>query len=515
MLVILFALCIACSISWQFSTFYRSRLAGFPGPISRKFTDIFQFVDAFKGQTVKYLQECHQRYGKVVQIGPRTVSISDPAMIPLIYGIRNPLPKSHHWSVWENEFNGKLVPSVLYAQETSKHGMLKRPVAGVYSMSNVIKQEPFIDTTIVQFIKKLDQDFTVRGDEGKSVPIHSWMHYFAYDAVMKLTLSSDFGFIEAGGDREGIFSGVDAVLRYRAMVFTMPWIHSLVRRSPIVGLFKKRMAAFQRRARGLIDKRMTQGAPDPSRYDLLSQFLESQKASPQVVNDLVLNGYVVLPLLAGADTVAIVLGTLVYQLGQHVAVATKLQEELEAAKLSLPPAYAAVQGLPFLNAVVKESLRIHPIMAFLSRRVVPAGSGLKLPDGRILPPGTIVGISPWVTHFDEEAFGSDAKEFRPSRWLQEAEEPSAEYAKRLKAMNATDLAWGAGNRSCLGKNIALAEIYKLVATLYSLFDISLVDPSASLRFTETLLTKQQSINVRFSYRDSANVDALLDADKTS
>jgi cytochrome P450 len=252
----------------------------------------------------------------------------------------------------------------------------------------------------------------------------------------------------------------------------MPWVHALVKRSPIVGLFKKRMAAFQRRARGLIDQRMAQGSSDPSRHDLLSQFLISQKASPQVVDDLVLNGYTVLPLLAGADTVAIVLGTVVYHLGQHPAVVTKLQEELDAAKLSLPPTFAAVQSLPYLTAVLKEALRIHPIMAFLSRRVVPPGSGLEIPDGRVLPPGTIVGISPWLTHFDEGTFGNDAKEFKPSRWLRFQGEVDSEYNKRLQAMNAADLSWGAGSRSCLGKNIAYAEMYKLVATLYSVFDVS-------------------------------------------
>jgi hypothetical protein len=110
MLTLLFALCIACIIAWQVSIFFRSGLSAFPGPLGRKFTgktdltakakrgrnsfpDVFQFVDAFQGRTVESLQKCHQKYGKVVQIGPRTVSVSDPAMIPLIYGIRNPLPK--------------------------------------------------------------------------------------------------------------------------------------------------------------------------------------------------------------------------------------------------------------------------------------------------------------------------------------------------------------------------------------------------------------------------------------
>jgi hypothetical protein len=45
---------------------------------------------------------------------------------------------------------------------------------------------------------------------------------------MKMTLSSDFGFIEAGGDREGIFAGLDGVLRYRAMVSNSLSVNQIV-----------------------------------------------------------------------------------------------------------------------------------------------------------------------------------------------------------------------------------------------------------------------------------------------
>lgn len=249
----------------------------------------------------------------------------------------------------------------------------------------------------------------------------------------------------------------------------MPWIHWLVAHSPIKKFFAARMAAFQRRARALIEARMAQTGGS---HDLLKQLVETQKAHPEIVNDLVLNGYVVLPVIAGADTVAIVSATVLYHLGRRPEIAANLQEELRTSGLALPPSFSEVNSLPYLGAVVQEALRIHPISAFLSRRVVSSDTGLSLPGGRVLPRGTVVAVSPWMTHFDESVYGSDAREFNPGRWLQASGETDESFEERLRNMRRADLSWGFGDRTCIGKNIALCELLKLVATLYSLFDVS-------------------------------------------
>ncbi|KAI3325569.1 putative cytochrome P450 monooxygenase [Xylariaceae sp. AK1471] len=474
--------------------------------------DISQLIDAFYGQTSKSLQELHRRYGDTVRLGPNTVSLSDPSMIAAVYGIRASLPKSYHWRVWQSELNGKVVPSVLYTQESKAHGTLKRPIASVFSLSNISKLEPLCNRSIVAFVKKLDEHFIAGSGGDNSVPMHSWVHYFGYDSVMNMTLSRDFGFIERGGDVEGVFSGLDMALTYRASVFTMPWIHSLVAGSPLKQVFAKRIAKFQQRARALVQSRMAQGTLDSSRPDLLLQLLDAQKAHPDVVNDLVLNGYVVLPVLAGADTVAIVLGTIVYYMAKNPKVTAKLHAELQALNLKLPPKFADVRDLPYLGAVIREGLRIHPISAFISRRTVSPGDGLLLPNGRRLPPGTIVAVSPWVTHFDECVYGSDAREFNPDRWLQAHDETTERYEERLRDMNRADLSWGHGDRVCIGKNIARFEIYKLIATLYTLFDIEPVDSDKEWEVKETLLTKQAGINVKLSWRPGFNSDVFAEAE---
>ncbi|KAF4635604.1 hypothetical protein G7Y89_g2494 [Cudoniella acicularis] len=201
-----------------------------------------------------------------------------------------------------------------------------------------------------------------------------------------------------------------------------------------------------------------------------------QTAHPETVTDLVINGYVVLPLLAGADTIAIVLGTIVYNLGRYPRVAAKLHDELYSSNIHLhiPPKFVDVHNLPYMGAVIREALHIHPISTFLSRRVIPTSDGLMLPDGIVLLPSTTVAISPWLTHFNTQVYGTDAENFNPKRWLKAADKPDLLYENKMRGMNRTDLAWGDGYRSYLGKNIAKCEMYKLIATLYSVFDVSLL-----------------------------------------
>src|SRR4051812_36264088 len=115
-------------------------------------------------------------------------------------------------------------------------------------------------------------------------------------------------------------------------------------------------------------------------------------------------------------------------------------------------------------------MRLHPSVAFPLERIVPA-SGLALPDGSLVPAGCAVGINPYITLRNTTIFGSDADAFRPERWLQSPKEGAAAFDARVKAMRSVgDLVFGAGSRICLGRSLALMEIYKLVATLVARFE---------------------------------------------
>ena len=194
---------------------------------------------------------------------------------------------------------------------------------------------------------------------------------------------------------------------------------------------------------------------------------------------------------AGSDTVASSLRAIFYYLLRHPSTLAKLANELSSARasdrLSLPiPTWSETQHLPYLSAVIKEGLRMHPALGLPMERVVPA-SGLQL-DNTFIPPGTIVGINPWILHRDTRIFGSDAEEWNPDRWLQGGTE-------HVKRMDQHILTFGAGKRTCLGKNIAMLEIHKLVPALLMRYDIRLAEPAKDWRIRNSWIVRQEGVNV--------------------
>lgn len=114
--------------------------------------------------------------------------------------------------------------------------------------------------------------------------------------------------------------------------------------------------------------------------------------------------------LAGYDTVSCALAWTVYLLARHPRVQADLAAELRA--LPDGAGFEALDALPLLDAVVKESLRLYPTSPFGIRYLVrPFELG-----GHGLPPGTALIYSPWVTHRLEREF-PEPHAFRPERFM--------------------------------------------------------------------------------------------------
>lgn len=184
-------------------------------------------------------------------------------------------------------------------------------------------------------------------------------------------------------------------------------------------------------------------------------------------------------ILAGADTTAIVQKGIIYHVLRNPAAQAKLQAELDAAGLSFPASFAETRDLGYLDAVIKEGLRMHPPIGNILERVVPA-AGLPLRDGRVIAPGTIVGMNQWVLSRDKDVYGDDADVFRPERWLRGDGEAAAAYEARLTKMKEGDLSFGGGNRICTGRPMASMEMFKVTATLFSQYDVSDATPTDCL-----------------------------------
>lgn len=239
-----------------------------------------------------------------------------------------------------------------------------------------------------------------------------------------------------------------------------------------------------------IESNKVQGVDESSgRADLLSMFLKAKKDRPDFMTDQRVLTMAVSMAFAGSETTAISLAAVFYYLLRNPSCYEKLNKELndavEEGKIQQRPdgtvSWQESQTLPYLDACIKEAFRMHPAAGLPLERVTPPqGSEI---DGHFVPGGTIVGCSAWVIHRREDVFGKDVYTYRPERWLEADKD-------RLKEMNADMFQFGAGSRTCIGKNISLLEIYKLVPAFLRRFEVCPFIPPFFWEVT-ILLTFQQ------------------------
>lgn len=135
---------------------------------------------------------------------------------------------------------------------------------------------------------------------------------------------------------------------------------------------------------------------------------------------------------------------------------SKLQSEIGNAiknkLISSPITDAEAKKLPYLQACIKEGLRMWPPITGLMPKVSPTDDTI---NGQHIPAGTKICWCAWRVFRNKEVFGDNAEVFRPERWL-EADEG------QLKLMETTaELAFSPGRWQCLGKSIAFIELNKV------------------------------------------------------
>ncbi|KAL7617977.1 hypothetical protein Lser_V15G01926 [Lactuca serriola] len=198
--------------------------------------------------------------------------------------------------------------------------------------------------------------------------------------------------------------------------------------------------------------------------DLLSRFMASTK-DPNYLRDIVISF-----LLAGRDTVASALTGLFWLLAQHPEVITAIRAEA----LMAPP-HGQSHDFHYLQAVVYEGMRLFPPIQFNSKFCQQDDT---FPDGTFIKKGTRVTYHPYAMGRMETIWGPDCLTFKPERWLKDGvfyQETPFKYP-----------VFQAGHRMCLGKEMALVEIKSVVLSLLQRFDIELVAPILTPRFSPGL-----------------------------
>lgn len=215
-----------------------------------------------------------------------------------------------------------------------------------------------------------------------------------------------------------------------------------------------------------------------SNVDLLAKFVKAKQDRPDFMTDKIVTTMAVSMAFAGSETTAISLSSVFYFLLKNPRCFERVLQELDdAARRGLfsdnehgVVTWSESQKLEYLDACIKESFRLHPAAGLPLERIVPP-QGAEI-AGHFVKGGTIVGCSAWVIHKRPEIFGEDVDVYRPERWLPDEKKDREAEEKRIREMNGNMFQFGMGSRTCIGKNISLMEVYKLVPSVLRRFEVS-------------------------------------------
>merc|ERR1712151_1149381 len=193
-------------------------------------------------------------------------------------------------------------------------------------------------------------------------------------------------------------------------------------------------------------------------------FMKSGEApSDKLLEDLVLNF-----LIAGRDTTAQAMSWCIWNIAQHPVVEEKILQEGREVCGDGPLSYDMINRLDYLEAVIREGLRLHPSVPLDFKQVLADDT---LPNGTWVSRGSSVAYSTYSMGRSKRIWGEDADVFRPDRWLTREAMPDS-YANPV---------FRAGPRECLGKRLAMVEMKALLLTIVKEVRLTLAVPAEAVR----------------------------------
>ena len=302
------------------------------------------------------------------------------------------------------------------------------------------------------------EDALARWRPGVERDIHHDFMELTLDIVARTLFSAD---VEGVGAVVG--PALEAVLDWYSnpLLVSNPWLE----RTPLPAARRYREAVAA--MRGIVDGiiRQRRARPDPDSHDLLALLLAAQDEDGARMTDAQVRDEVLTLFLAGHETTALVLSWTTTLLCAHPEVTRRLRAEADAVAPGRRLTLADVPKLAFTEAVVLESMRLHPPAWAIGREAL---EDFEL-GGHRFPKGLTVFLSPWSVHRDARWF-AEPERFVPDRWMDG-------LARRLHKFQY--FPFGGGPRICIGNAFAMMESVLLLSSFARRFDVTLA-PGARL-----------------------------------
>ena len=396
-----------------------------------------------------------------IRIAPNELHISDASLYKTIYSQTSPYLK-------HPEFYAAFgTPHTLFTEDDpALHKARRRLLNPFFSRAGILRVEPSIVAKVKGLLERIE-----RLRKTQSINIYNAFRCVTVDIIseyafarsMKLTDKSDTNF------HGGFLIAFDAVAKVIWDMAYQPMIRKISMAIPkfIGRALSPELAAIF-------------GLADESKQSLLAYRADAKPESREYsvvfdslkdLDDDLIVAEAVDILAAGSDTTAYSLSVGLWHILQDQRIRETLVSELLEAIPDVAnfPSLTKLESIPYLTACVRESIRVAKAVPGRLPRIVPNNANLVV-DGKIVPPGTIIGMSAYTMHRSEELWGSDARAFNPDRWLGE----------KAKSLDQHMVSFSKGLRSCIGQNLAYAEATLVMAYLLRTYDVKIREDSVRL-----------------------------------
>lgn len=452
--------------------FFFSPLSRIPGPRFYAFTKWRLAWDDWTGQRTRKIHALHLKYGPVVRIGPNEVHFNSLSALRTIYGAGSGFERTEFYRMFDTYGRKNLFTFA----SGIEHSQRKRLVARPYSKSGLphYKVEEIVRAKTRDFLRLVETD----GTRGDGLEIFSALHYYSIDIITTFLYGTpSFGATTALKGTPEHVKLLDDIMnhaRRRLSWFAVhlpsltKWMYTrtgLVESAIRPFLPMAKPATYSGiRAHALRSMHAYRDAGEISRAkankSIISELYTSQSKSNTNMDDLDIASECADHLLAGIDTTSDTLMFLIWSLSltRNAHVQRKLIEECK----SIPDDgitdgsvnVRVADSMPYLNAVVKETLRLFAPLPSSEPRLNRADTVV---DGYDIPRGTVCSMAPYSLHRNENVF-PDSSTWRPERWLDADKSELAEMERWFWAFSS-------GARMCVGMHLAMAEM-ALVPSLY-------------------------------------------------
>lgn len=432
------------------------RLRKFPGPLWMSLSKWLMVYPDLKGQRPYMFQKLHEKYGDVIRVGPRELSVVDPAALSTIYGgnalamkcIRGP------WYDFTVESTKMRARNLQSTPTMSDHAARRK----VWDAAFSIKAIKGYEENIIKNTNLLIEQMSKEGAKG-SVDVGKWCSWYGFDVMGELGFGRGFDNLKDGKTNHVLHLLEQGVILIMA-TGNVPYIMSLVRDLP------NPVRVFEDWIITTLNYRVKEGNKGVMEADVFSYLLGESKARGKTQGIPELSADAGLLIVAGSDTSSNAMAVTLFNMLAKHEYYDKVQQEVEKVfgRELAEDLDRLNKDCPLLNACINETLRLWPPVASGLQRVTPS-QGLTLPNGTFVPGNIVIYTSTFAMHRDPRNF-TNPNDFIPERWLKE---PKEGENFNLKAFSA----FGYGPTGCIGRNVAYHEMRAVIARFVQTFDAQL------------------------------------------